>query len=83
MPKEPEDMLEQNWITAASRVKESGAKEPVCQQHGYCTCQYWHSSNQQKRSNNPCPNKQRQPHEGHAWRPHIENCRNNINRAHD
>ena len=36
---EPEDVLEQQWITAACHVKESCAKITVSEKHGDCTRQ--------------------------------------------
>ena len=41
MPKEPEQVQEQNWIAAALWNKEGGTEISVCQQHGNRSCQYW------------------------------------------
>ena len=36
--KEPEQVLEQYWVTTTSRIKEAGTKVNIHQHHGYYTC---------------------------------------------
>ena len=46
MTEEPEQMQEQDRVTAPFRNEERGTEIPVCQQHRDRPCQYRHSQQQ-------------------------------------
>ncbi len=83
MTKEPENMLIQHRITAASRIEEAGIEEFIGQQHGHRTGKHRHDGDQQECSNQPSPNEQRHFHQCHAGRAHIEDSGDNVDSAHD
>jgi hypothetical protein len=57
MAEEPEQMLEQHWIAAACRIKETRAEITVGQQHGDSTSKYRHRQQQQESSDKDSPRK--------------------------
>ena len=81
--KEPEHVLEQHRITAASRAKEAGAEVNIHQHHGHTARQHRHYRNQQIGRNQPSPDEQRHFHQGHAGGAQVENSRDNIDRTHN
>ena len=81
MPEKPEYVLKQHRITATGRIKKCGSKVPVRQQHRYCAGQYRHRSNEQERGDQPGPDEQRHLHQMHAWRTHVHNRHNDIDRT--
>ena len=80
MTKEPEDVLEHEWIPTSSGIKEMCAKVTVRQQHGHCTGQYGHRSQQEKRCDQPRPDKKRHLHQRHARCSHVQDSSDNVDR---
>ena len=83
MTKEPEDVLEHHWVATAGRIKESGAKVTVREEHRDRTGQHRHSGDQQESRDHPCPDKERHLHECHAGRAHVHDGRDDIDRTQD
>ena len=83
MSKEPQQVLEQQGVAAAGCNKEVGAEVPIRQQHGNRGAQYRDNQQQQKRSDQPRPYKQRHFHHLHAGRAQIENSDDHVDRAGD
>ena len=81
MTEEPEQMLEQDRVTAARRIKEGGAKIAVCQQHGDAASQHGQGQNQQEGGDQHRPCKQRHTVQGHARCTHVEDGGDKIDRA--
>ena len=83
MPEEPENMLEHHGIAAACRIKEVGAEVAVGQHHRDRARQHRHHHDQQIRRDEPGPDEQRHFHQRHARRAHIQDGRDDVDRAHD
>ena len=83
MTEEPENVLIHHWITTTSCIKEGCTEMTICQSHGNRTCQHWHNSDQQVSSNQPCPAEHWHLHQGHARSAHVQDSRDDVNRAHD
>ena len=83
MAKEPQDVLVENRVATAGRIKECRAKIAVGQQHGDCACK-----NGQGEKDQPCCHKDRPREQGHleqrhAGCAHIQECCNNVDRTKD
>ena len=83
MTEEPEYMLEHNRIAAACCIKEAGIEVNVEEHHGHRASQHRHNGYKKIGGNQPCPDKHRHLHEGHAWSPHVQNGRDDVNTAHN
>ena len=83
MAKEPEEVQEQDRVTAAFRNEEGGAEVAVRQQHGDRTGKNRHSQQQQERCHEHRPYEQRHLVEGHAGRAHVEDRGDEVRRAKD
>src|SRR5690606_12487562 len=83
VPEEPEDVLEQYRVAAASSIKETGTEVDIHQHHGHHTREYRHDRNQQVCSHQPGPHKQRHLHQRHTGSAHVEDGGDDVDRAHD
>ncbi len=80
---EPEDVLEQDRVTAACNIKEAGAEVTVGQQHGDGTCQNGQGQKQQPSRHEDRPRKKRHFEHCHAWGTHVQECRDDVDRTKD
>ena len=83
MTEEPEQMLEQDRVAAAGRIKERRAEVAVGQQHGDGAGQNRQRQQQQERGHQDRPREQRHLVHGHARRAHVEDGGDEVDRAED
>ena len=83
MAKEPEQVLIQDRVAAAGRVKKGRAKVTVGQQHGNGTAQNRHGEQKQEGRHQHRPGKKRHFMQGHARCAHIANGGDKVNRPQD
>ena len=83
VPEEPENMLEHDRVTTASRTEKTGTKVTISQQHGDGTREDRNGSDQEISRNQPGPHKHGHLHERHARWAHIEDRGDDIDRPHD
>ena len=83
MSEEPENVLEHDRVAPAGSTKEGRAEEFVGQQHCDGAGEYRHGGYQQERRDDPGPHEQRQLHERHARRPHVEDSGDDVDGAGD
>ena len=70
-------------LTTTGSIKEAGVEVNVEQHHRHCTGKHRHYRNQQVSRNQPRPDEHRHFHQGHAWRTHVQNGRDDVDAAHN
>eukprot|EP01026_Neomeris_dumetosa_P060822 TRINITY_DN57379_c0_g1_i1.p5 TRINITY_DN57379_c0_g1~~TRINITY_DN57379_c0_g1_i1.p5 ORF type:complete len:100 (+),score=17.34 TRINITY_DN57379_c0_g1_i1:51-350(+) len=75
---EPEEMLEEDRITAARRIEECRAEIPIGQQHRDGPTEDRQGKEQQERGDQHRPGEQRHFMQCHAWRAHVEDRRDEV-----
>ena len=83
MPEEPEQMLVQDRITAVIAGEERRSEIAVGEQHRDCAGQHRQRQQQQEHRHQDRPHEQRHLVQGHAWRTHVENGRDEVDGAED
>src|SRR5260221_11963015 len=78
MTKEPENMLKQNWVTAAHRIEKMCTEMPIKQKHGHRPREHRHDDEQKICRYQPGPSEHEHFHHRHAWRTHIGNRGNYV-----
>jgi hypothetical protein len=81
MTEEPEQVLEQDRITAAAGRKECRAKIAIGQQHRDGAGENRQSEQQQKGRHQDRPHEQRHFVQRHAWCTHVEDGGDEVDRA--
>jgi hypothetical protein len=80
---EPEQVLEEDRVTAVFRREEGRAKVAVGQQHGDAACQNRQREQKQEGGDQHRPGKERHLVQRHARSAHVEDRRDEVDRAED
>ena len=83
MAKEPEQMLEQDRVTALFGYKKARAEVAVGQQHGDGSRQHRQRQQQQKNRHQDRPHEQRRLVQAHAGSAHVEDRGDEVDGAQD
>ena len=83
MAEEPQDVLIQDRVAAALRVKEGGAEVAVGDQHGDRAGQNRQRQQDQPGGDEDRPGEQRHLVHGHARRAHVQEGGDHVDRAQD
>jgi hypothetical protein len=83
MAKEPEQMLEEDRVAAASGIEETGAEVAIGEQHGHRAGQHRNGGDQQEGGDQPAPGKKWQLHHRHPRCAQVENGHDDVDRAQD
>ncbi len=79
---EPEEVLPEQRLAAARRQEEAGARHAIEEQHRERGGQHGQREQQQDGGDEERPDRQRHAEERHARRPHVDDGRDVVDRAH-